>query len=133
MTKQAFNPKPPKVLNDTQIEQLEALASFLTVPQIADYFMIAPRTFSRIMERQPEAMARYKKGKSNAIFSVANSLLNKARNGDTTAQIFFLKTQAGWSERTADQDETTPPPAKVTIKAYDGRKPASDTEHRTES
>ena len=133
MGKQAYNPKPPKVLDDTQLEQLEALASFLTIPQISDYFMIAPRTFNRIISRQPEAMARYKKGKSNAIFSVANSLLNKARGGDTTAQIFFLKTQAGWTEKSVDSDETMPPPAKVTIKAYDGRKPASDTEHRTES
>ena len=126
MAKQSFNPKPPKVLDDKQIEQLEALASFLNIPQIADYFMIAPRTFSRIIERQPEAMARYKKGKANAIFSIASSLIKKARGGDVTAQIFFLKTQAGLSEKGGEPDNATPPPAKVIIKTYDGRKPSDN-------
>lgn len=121
-----FNPKPPKILDEAQLEQLEALASFLTIPQIADYFMIGSRTFSRIIDRQPEAMARYKKGKSRAIVNVAKSLMSQIRDGEVAATIFFLKTQAGWSERNADHDETTPPPAKVTIKAYDGRKPGAN-------
>ena len=126
MAKTSYNPKPPKVLDEKQIEQLEALSSFLTIAQISDYFMIAQKTFQRILERQPEAMAKYKKGKSNAILSVANSLLTKANNGDTTAQIFFLKTQAGWSERGGEPDNATPPPAKVIIKTYDGRKPSDN-------
>lgn len=125
MTK-AFNPKPPKVLSDEQLSQLEALASVLTIPQIADYFMIAARTFSRILDRQPEAMARYKKGKTAAIVSIASSLKTKAHEGDITAQIFFLKTQAGWSERSQESDNTTPPPAKVIIRTYDGRKPGAN-------
>ena len=126
MAKTSYNPKPPKVLDEKQIEQLEALSSFLTIAQISDYFMIAQKTFQRILERQPEAMAKYKKGKSNAILSVANSLLTKANNGDTTAQIFFLKTQAGWSEKGGEPDNATPPPAKVIIKTYDGRKPSDN-------
>ncbi|MBY0473753.1 MAG: hypothetical protein K2Q13_01680 [Nitrosomonas sp.] len=122
----AFNPKPPKVLDDKQIEQLEALASFLTIPQIADFFMIAPATFKRILDRQPLAMSRYKKGKAQAVLSVANSLVSKARGGDITAQIFFLKTQGGWSDKSSDLPDEKPPAAKVVIKEYDGRKP-SDT------
>lgn len=121
----AFNPKPPKVLDDKQIEQLEALASFLTIPQMADYFMIAPRTFQRILERQPEAMARYKKGKANAIFSVANSLMNQIRNGEVASTIFYLKTQAGWSDKGSDLSDEKPPATKVVIKEYDGRKPSN--------
>ena len=123
-----FNPKPPKVLDEKQMIELEALASFLTVHQIADYFMIAPRTFHRILERQPEAMARYKKGKAKAILSVANSLMTQIRNGEVAATIFFLKTQAGWSDRSHEQEETRPAPSKIIIKGYDGRKPSqSDT------
>jgi hypothetical protein len=30
--------------------------------------------------------------------AIAQSLVTKARAGDTTAMIFFLKTQAGWRE-----------------------------------
>ncbi|NBW08361.1 MAG: hypothetical protein EBR82_10070 [Caulobacteraceae bacterium] len=35
--------------------------------------------------------------KANAV--IANSLYNKAKLGDTTAQIFWLKTRAGFSEK----------------------------------
>lgn len=121
-----FNPKPPKILDNEQLEQLEALASFLTIPQIADYFMIASRTFNRIIDRQPEAMARYKKGKSRAIVNVAKSLMSQIRDGEVAATIFFLKTQAGWSEKGGEPDNATPPPAKVIIKTYDGRKPSDN-------
>ncbi|PWE30003.1 hypothetical protein DDZ14_16320 [Maritimibacter sp. 55A14] len=41
---------------------------------------------------------RYKRGKAKAIAHVANGLLQKARAGDTTSTIFYLKTQAGWWE-----------------------------------
>ena len=89
-------------------------------------------SFSRILKRQPEAMARYKKGKANAIVRVANSLMKQVEAGEVAATIFFLKTQAGWSEKNLDQDDNTPPPAKIIIKAYDGRK-LSSTERGTES
>ena len=35
------------------------------------------------------------------IGSIAGGLLNKARNGDLGAQVFFLKTQGGWKDTTA--------------------------------
>ena len=50
------------------------------------------------MERQPEVSERYKKGKVDAISSVAQGLLQQAREGNMAAAIFFLKTQAGWRE-----------------------------------
>jgi hypothetical protein len=90
--------RPPKTLNDEQIAQVEAMAAFLTVEQIADFFGIGRTTFFNIMERQPEVSERYKRGKSKAIGSVANSLLMQAREGNITAAIFYLKTQAGWKE-----------------------------------
>ena len=53
-----------------------------------------------IRQRDPEVDARYKRGKAKAIAHVANGLLQKARAGDTTSAIFYLKTQAGWRETT---------------------------------
>ena len=41
--------RPATVLNDDQLAQVEALASFLTLDQIADYFCIGRTTFHRIM------------------------------------------------------------------------------------
>ena len=90
--------RPATVLNDDQLAQVETLASFLTLDQIADYFCIGRTTFHRIMERQEEVSVRYKKGRTNAIGTVAKSLIQQAREGNITAQIFYLKTQGGWKE-----------------------------------
>jgi len=80
---------------------VETLAALLNQDQIADYFGIARNTFRAICERDEEVFERYKRGKAKAIAHVANGLLQKARAGDTTSAIFYLKTQAGWRETAA--------------------------------
>lgn len=90
--------RPTITLSEEQIIQVEALAAFLTLEQIADYLGVGRTTFFSIMERQPEVSERYKKGRANAIGSVAKSLIQQAREGNTSAQIFYLKTQGGWKE-----------------------------------
>jgi hypothetical protein len=90
--------RPTKALTPEQVAQTEALGAVLSVEQIADYFGIGKTTFYTIMERQPEVSERYKKGKSKAIGAVAQGLLQQARDGNTTAAMFYLKTQAGWRE-----------------------------------
>lgn len=42
--------------------------------------------------------ARYKKGRARAIGAIAQTLITKARAGDTIAMLFYLKTQGGWRE-----------------------------------
>ena len=98
--------RPPTVVDDEQMAQVEALGAVLSIEQIADYFGIAKTTFYAIMERQPEVSLRYKRGKAKAIGSVSKGLLQKARDGDNAAMIFYLKTQAGWKETTQIQQET---------------------------
>lgn len=90
--------RPATILDDEQLAQVEALAAFLTLDQIADYFCIGRTTFHRIMERQEEVSERYKKGRANAVGSIAKSLIQQAREGNLSAQIFYLKTQGGWRE-----------------------------------
>ena len=90
--------RPKKELNDEQLAQVEALAAFLTIEQIADYFGIHRDTFRAIYERDEEVFQRYKKGKARAVDSVAQTLLSQAREGNLTAAIFYLKTQGGWKE-----------------------------------
>lgn len=90
--------RPPITLSDAQTLEVETLAALLNQDQIADYFGICRNTFRAICERDPEVGARYKRGKAKAIAHVANGLLQKARSGDTTSSIFYLKTQAGWRE-----------------------------------
>ena len=88
-----------KNLSDEQIIQVESLAAFLSIEQIADYFGIGRTTFYEIMKRQPEVSEHYKKGKAKVIANISKSLIQKAIDGDTPSIIFYLKTQAGWKEK----------------------------------
>jgi DNA-binding XRE family transcriptional regulator len=91
--------RPPIKLSEDQTREVETLAALLTQEQIADYLGIARNTFRAICDRDAKVSARYKRGKARAIAHVANGLLTKARAGDTTSAIFYLKTQAGWREK----------------------------------
>lgn len=88
------------VLTSEQMAQVEALAAVLSLEQLADYFGVGKVTFYAIMSRQPEVAVRYNKGKARAIEGVASSLLKQTREGNTSAIIFYLKTQAGWRDQT---------------------------------
>lgn len=90
--------RQPFTLTEAQKAEVETLAAVLTAEQVADYFGIGRRTFYSMMQRDEEIAARYKRGKAKAIGVIAQGLINKARSGDTTSMIFFLKTQAGWRE-----------------------------------
>lgn len=101
--------RPRKRLNKDQVREVETLAAVLTTEQIADYFGIARDTFNEIKGRQPDVSSAYKKGRSKGIASVSSNLLTQAKNGNTSAAIFYLKTQAGWSENQPDSDQEAPP------------------------
>ena len=85
-------------LTDAQLAEVETLAAVLSTQQMADYFGMGRTTFYGLMDRDPEVAARYKRGRARAVGAVAQSLIAKARSGNVTAMIFFLKTQAGWRE-----------------------------------
>jgi hypothetical protein len=87
-------------LTEQQKSEVETLAAVLTAEQMADYFGMGRTTFFSLMQRDAEIAARYKKGRARAVGSVAQSLITKARAGDTACMIFFLKTQGGWRETT---------------------------------
>jgi len=106
--------RPTKSLTPAQIAEVETLAAVLTTSQIADYFGIGRTTFFSMMERNPEIAERYKRGKAKAIGAIAQGLIAKARGGDTTSMIFFLKTQAGWRE-TATIEHNVPPESAAVI------------------
>ena len=91
--------RPQVVFSDEQVMKVEALAAVCTKGQIADYFGITEKTLRAVEGRQPEVSTAYKKGKAKAIESVGRGLLQSALGGNMTAAIFYLKTQAGWSEK----------------------------------
>lgn len=104
----------PKIeLTDEQIADLESVSAVLTQKQLADYLGIARSTFNEILKRDEVVFGQYKKGKAKVISQIANNLVNKALDGDITAQIFYLKTQAGWKEQ--DEQITDPQPIVINM------------------
>jgi len=86
-------------ITEAELPQLEKLAAVLTVEQIADFFGMSRRTLFQRMKEDEDVADAYRKGRAMAINDVAESLLNKAKNGDTASMCFFLKCQAGWREK----------------------------------
>lgn len=87
------------------MQQLEALAAVLTQAQIADYFGIGRTTFYEMVKRDQKISEHYKKGRAKAIVNISGNLIQQAKSGNTSAAMFYLKTQAGWRER--DDESTT--------------------------
>ena len=101
--------QPPKTLTDEQKAQVEKLASVLTKAQLADYFGMCENTYRKLENEDSELLEAYKRGKSKAIASVASNLVNQAQKGNTSAAIFYLKTQAGWRETDSSQQDDPKP------------------------
>jgi hypothetical protein len=95
--------RPKIVFDEAQIAQVEALAAVMSKRQLCDYMSVGETTFREIEGRQPEVSDAYKRGKAKAIGSVGQSLIQQARNGNISAAIFYLKTQAGWRETEQEQ------------------------------
>lgn len=63
----------------------------LTDEQMAEKMKVGTRTLYDWKVRYPQISQSLKKGKEIVDYEVENALLNKALDGDTTAQIFWLK------------------------------------------
>ena len=105
--------RPPVVLTDAQITELQALAAVLNKTQVADYFGITEKTLREIEKRQPEVSTAYKKGKVKQIASMGSNLVQLAKSGNVSANIFYLKTQGGWKEE--QQEPLEIPPLNIVL------------------
>ena len=106
-------------MSDSLIEQVENLASRgLTDQQIADSLGVSRSTISRGKKDNDAFDAAIKKGRSRGIQQVANALYESALAGSATAQIFFLKARAGWSDKPQDFPSDLPAPS-ITLIAPD--------------
>jgi hypothetical protein len=93
------NGRPPAVLSPKQVDQVEALAAVCTKAQMAAYFGVTEKTLRAIEQRQPEVFTAYRRGRARAVADIGSILYQKALDGDIRAMQFYLKTQAGWSEK----------------------------------
>lgn len=80
----------------------------LTDEQIADNCEISCSTLYVWKKQYPEISEALKKGKDIVDYEVENALLQKAKSGDTTAMIFWLKNRRPdkWRDKPVLDDNT---------------------------
>ena len=85
--------KPPHKPTDAE-RQLVQLHATIGTPQqiIAQIIGVDAKTLRKYYREELDLAS----AKANA--TVGGALFNKARGGDTTAMIFWMKTRAGWRE-----------------------------------
>lgn len=98
------------------VQTVDKMAGVLTAGQLAAFFGVSEDTFNRRLRDTPELLRAYQKGRarmigvagstlvrlavgSNAILDAQGRVLMPAQPPNITALIFYLKTQAKWSER----------------------------------
>ena len=88
--------RPPYIKKDEDSKTVEALAiAGVKQTLIAEIIKLSEPTLRKNFRRELDTS----KARANAI--VAQSLFKKAKDGNVIAQIFWLKTQAGWKEKNA--------------------------------
>lgn len=92
----------PVKTDQVNLEQVEVIASLgLTDEEIAIILGISERTLNYWKKSNPDFLQSLKRGKLKADFQIAKSLYEKAKGGDTTAMIFWLKNRQPdrWKDR----------------------------------
>ena len=88
MSRPSFEP------TEEQRRQVKLLTAFgNTQQQVASLLKVSDRTLRKHFR------AELDNGAAEANNQIAQALFKKAKDGDTTAQIFWLKSRAGWREK----------------------------------
>lgn len=106
---------------------MEELASHgLTEAQIAAALGIAPGTLIEKKKEYSDFANAIKAGQARGIAKVANALFQQAMDGNTTAQIFYLKARAKWSDKPEEENDSARDKAR---QIRDALKAMDDVEH----
>lgn len=91
---------PPKLIN-LDMKLIETLAGKgLTEKQIGQYCGYCQNHWNTLRRKNPDINAAIDRGRAKMIVKVADALIDNAiEEKNVTAQIFFLKAQAGWSDK----------------------------------
>lgn len=112
----------PHQPTDKTRAQVAALASFgITQVKVAKYLDISEPTLTKYYRKELDCALIDK------TVMVANALYtNAVENNNVTAQIFFLKTRAGWREVDRDTTEDKPDIGKIQIEVINGKGEVKD-------
>jgi len=110
--------RPEYVIDDKVLKKVEDLAAHgLTKQQIALALGIHVATLCKKRLENAELTEAIKRGEANGIKTVTNALFTAAREGNITAQIFFLKNRdpENWKDRQYVDETRRIIPADVEI------------------
>jgi predicted transcriptional regulator len=103
----------PKWIPDADIcaRASEMASRGLTVAQIADCLGVSESTLYNKQEEYLEFMESIKRGRSKGMDEITNALFEKAKAGDNTSMIFYLKTRdrENWGEQYIEPVKEIPP------------------------
>ncbi len=92
----------PRKKIEIDIQKAKEYASLgLNFSQIADALGVSVDTIERRRKDSADFADAIKKGHASAIIHVCDKLMEAIDGGNVTAMIFFLKTRAGWSEKSS--------------------------------
>ena len=81
------------------VEALSTMASQgMTRKQCADFYGITPQRFNQILGKEPDLLAAFDSGLAQGIQVATKALMDRVKNGDLIAILFFLKCRAGFVE-----------------------------------
>lgn len=103
------------IITDAQLEDIQELASSLSIQEIADYLSISKTTFYEVSKRQPELLERYKQGRARRLGIYGGLVHQYIIEGDKDMLKFYLRTQAGWSEKRKEQEPQELPPIQILL------------------
>jgi len=107
--------RPPHLANDDTRKQVYELSSVGTrYEDIATVLSISADTLNKYY---PEEL---KRGRIEANAAIASTLYEKAKSGDTTSMIFWLKSRAQWKETQKHEHAGDPDGAPVQVKVVTG-------------
>ena len=112
--------RPPFKITQEIIEKVEGLAAQgLIDVEIASVIGCHISTLSLKKKQFSKFSEAIKRGKHKWTDEVTNALFEKAKTGDNTAMIFYLKCRAGWRETDDSRQQEDPKPLNITINTVD--------------
>jgi len=92
--------RPPIEITDEVCRKVEKLAAQgLTHEQIALILGMGESTLYKKKTQFIEFLEAIKRGQAKGVGVITNKLFKKARDGDNTSMIFYLKNRAGWKDK----------------------------------
>jgi hypothetical protein len=104
--------------SETQIQEIEELASNMAIDKVAEQFGMEEESFCEILKRQKLALRAYKRGRTKGALKADEALQKRMEAGSTDAIIFFSKLYGIWSDEQKHEvtdNRCTSPTFKIVI------------------